>query len=322
MRWTFAALAAIACLAWSTAQAQNSTYPSRTVTIVVPQAPGGTNDVVGRFMADRLSQVMDQRFVVENRVGAGGNVGTASVARSQPDGYTLLVSVDNPLAINPNLYKSVGFDPVADFEPITLIATVPYVLVVNPRYAASTMPELIKLAKEKPGQVQYASSGIGTVNHLLVEMLGFETDTKFVHVPYRGVSALMSDLIAGHVDIGFATMPAAQSHIASGTLKALGVSSPKRLDIARDIPAVSETVPGYGTELWVGFFAVKGTPPEIVARLKQEAGKILNNPPAREALVKMGAQPNPSTGEELTVRLKADLEKWKGVIARVGAKVE
>ena len=152
----------IACLAWSTAQAQNPTYPSRTVTIVVPQAPGGTNDVVGRFMADRLSQAMDQRFVVENRVGAGGNVGTASVARSQPDGYTLLVSVDNPLAINPNLYKSVGFDPVADFEPITLIATVPYVLVVNPRYAASTMPELIKLAKEKPGQVQYASSGIGT----------------------------------------------------------------------------------------------------------------------------------------------------------------
>ena len=156
------------------------------------------------------------------------------------------------------------------------------------------------------------------MNHLLVEMLGFETDTKFVHVPYRGVSALMSDLIAGHVDIGFATMPAAQSHIASGTLKALGVSSPKRLDIARDIPAVSETVPGYGTELWVGFFAVKGTPPEIVARLKQEAGKILNDPQAREALVKMGAQPNPSTGEELTARLKADLDKWKVVIARRG----
>lgn len=297
-------------------------YPARSVTIVVPQAPGGTNDVVGRFIADRLSQAMDQRFIVENRVGAGGNVGTASVARSQPDGYTLLVSVDNPLTINPNLYKTVGFDPVADFEPITLVASVPYVLVVNPKFPAATIADLLRLAKEKQGQIQYASSGIGTVNHLLVELLGFQTGTTFVHVPYRGVAALMSDLIAGHVEMGFATMPAVQSHLASGSLKALGVSSSERLSIAADTPAVSETVPGFGTELWVGLFAVRGTPPSVVEKLKREAAKILNDPQARNALVAMGAQPTPSTGEELDARLRQDLQKWQGVIKRVGVKVQ
>jgi len=319
--WLAIGVALAQCLgAMAFAEAQD--YPARTVTIVVPQAPGGTNDVVGRFMADRLSQALDQRFVVENRVGAGGNVGTASVARAQPDGYTLLVSVDNPLAINPNLYKTVGFDPIADFEPITLIASVPYVLVVNPKFPADTVPDLLRLAKEKPGRIQYASSGIGTVNHLLVELLGFQTGTKFVHVPYRGVAALMSDLIAGHVEIGFATMPAVQSHLASGSLKALGVSSPKRLAIAPQIPAVSETVPDFGTELWVGLFAVHGTPPAIVEKLKREAVKILNDPQARKALVAMGAQPVPSTGEELSARLRQDLDKWRGVITRVGVKVE
>lgn len=297
-------------------------YPARTVTIVVPQAAGGTNDVVARFMGDRLSQATGQRFVVENRVGAGGNVGTSGVARSQPDGYTLLISSDNALTINPHLYKSVGYDPVADFEPITLVATVPYVLVLNPRFPASTMADLISLAKSKPGEIQYGSSGIGTVNHLLVELLGFDTGTRFLHVPYRGVSALMTDLVAGHLQTGFATMPAVQSHLASGSLKALGISSPKRLDIAPDIPAVAETVPGYGAELWVGLLAVRGTPPDVVARLKAESAKILADPQARAALVAMGAQPSPSTGEQLTGRIREDGDKWRGVIGRLGLKVE
>lgn len=297
-------------------------YPARTVTVVVPQSAGGTNDVVARFVADRLSQALGQRFIVENRVGAGGNIGTSGVARAPADGYTLLITSDNALTINPHLYKSVGYDPAGDFEPITLIATVPYVLVVNPRFPASTLPDLIRTAKSRPDTIKYGSSGVGTVNHLLVEMLGFETGTTFVHVPYRGVAPLMTDLIGGYVEMGYATMPAVQSHIAGGTLRALGVSSPGRLDIAPDIPAVAEIVPGYGAELWVGLFAVRGTPPAIVATLKREVANILSDPATRAALSAMGAQTRPSTGEELTTLVKSDGERWRGVISRLGLKID
>ena len=322
MRKMLALLGAALCVLAAPGSAAAKDYPDRPVTLVVAQAAGGTNDAVARFIADRLSRNMGQRFVVENKAGAGGNIGTASTARAEPDGYTLLVSVNNPLTINPSLYQSTGFDPVADFVPVSLLATAPYVLVANPKFPAKTMPELLALAKEKPNQIQYASSGIGTVNHLLVEMLGFETGTKFVHVPYRGVSSLMSDLVAGHIELGFATMPAVQSFLEGGKLTALGVSSTKRLGIAPEIPAVAETVPGYGSELWVGLFAVRGTPPEIVARLHREITKILDDPKERAALTAMGVNPATSTPEELAALLKQDLKLWQGIVAKVGVKID
>ena len=297
-------------------------YPTRAVTVIVPQAPGGTNDIVARVLAEELSKSLGQPFVVENRPGAGGNIGTQLAARAKPDGYTLLVTISSSQAINPALYKQIPFDPVKDFEPITLLGSVPNVLVANPALPANSIQDLIALAKAKPGELKYASAGNGTLNHLLGEMLKTSTNIDLVHVPYKGVAPAITDVLGGFVPMAFASLPSVVSHLKNGKLKALGVSSAKRSPVLPDVPAIGETVPGYVGDLWVGLFAVARTPKEITAKLHAETLKALGSPAVREKLEAQGVEIATSTPEELAANLKADLALWAQVVKASGATVD
>lgn len=302
--------------------AAGSEYPTRPVTVIVAQAAGGTNDLVARFLAEKLSQSLGQRFLVENRVGAGGNIGTAGAAQSQPDGYTLFVTASSNLTINPFLYKSVQFDPVRDFEPITNLAKVPYILVAHPSFPASSTRELIDLAKTGANKVQIGSAGTGTINHLLGEMLNAEAGIKLTHVPYRGAAGMVNDLVAGHLQLGFSSPPTVLSHIEAKSLKALGQSGLQRVSTYPDIPAMAETLPGYGAELWVGLFAIKGTPQDIVSKLHAESLKAMSDPQTKAKLMAQGAEVVTSTREELAKLLQDDLGKWRDIIVKNGIRID
>ena len=231
-------------------------YPTKPVTMLVPQAPGGTNDIVAHLVAAELATRLGQSFVVDNRPGAGGNIGTQAAARANPDGYTLLMTISSSQAINPSLYKKVPFDPIKDFEPIAPIASVPNVLVVNPSFPAKNVAELIALAKAKPGEYRYASAGNGTLNHLLGEMLNSMAGIKLEHVPYKGVAPALNDVLGNQVPIAFASLPSVLGHLKAGKLRALGISSAKRNPALPEVPTIAETVPGYSGDLWVALFAV------------------------------------------------------------------
>lgn len=312
-------------LAFAVAAAPGATasdYPTRPVTVIVAQAAGGTNDLVARFLADRLSQSLGQRFLVENRAGAGGNIGTSSAAQSAPDGYTIFVTASSNLTINPFLYKSVQFDPVRDFEPITVLAKVPYILAAHPSFPASSTRELIDLAKSSAKPVQFGSAGIGTINHLLGEMLNAEAGIKLTHVPYRGAAAMVNDLVAGHLQLGFGSPPAVLPHIETKALKALGQSGAQRVPSYPGIPAMAETLPGYGAELWVGLFAIKGTPPDTVAKLHAESLKAMSDPQTKAKLLAQGAEVVTSTRGELAKLLGDDLAKWRDIIGKNAIKID
>lgn len=304
------------------AGARAQAYPARPVTVIVPQAPGGTNDIVARLIADKLGEGLGQRFLVENRAGAGGNIGTAAAAKASQDGHTLLVTISSSQAINPALYKSTGFDPVADFEPITLLAAVPNVLVVHPSLPATSVAELIELARRSPGSLQYASAGNGTLNHLLAEMLKSRAGLDMVHVPYRGVAPALNDIVAGHMKLGFASMPSVIAQIQGGTLRALGVSTLRRSPAAPEIPAIAETLPGFGADLWVGLFAVRGTPREVTQRLLTEAHRALADPEVRRKLAAQGAEIVTSSPDELAAILRDDLAKWAEIVRTANVRIE
>jgi tripartite-type tricarboxylate transporter receptor subunit TctC len=319
-RRTLAAVAAALLAAPFGAAAQE--YPTRAVTVIVPQAPGGTNDIVARVVGEALSRSLGQPFVIENRPGAGGNIGTQAAARAKPDGYTLLVTISSSQAINPALYKKVPFDPVKDFAPITLLGSVPNVLVANTEFPPNTLPELIALAKAKPGELKYASAGNGTLNHLLGEMLKTSAGIDLVHVPYKGVAPAVTDVLGGFVNMGFASLPSVVSHLRNGKLKAFGVSTAQRSPTLPDVPAIGETVPDYAGDLWVGLFAVAGTPKDIIAKLHAETVKALGTPAVREKLETQGVEVATSTPEELAAKLQADLALWAKVVKESGATVD
>jgi tripartite-type tricarboxylate transporter receptor subunit TctC len=297
-------------------------YPNRPVTVMVPQAPGGANDIIGRIIAEKLSEVMGQRFVIENKAGAGGNLGSQAAARSTPDGYTLLVTISASQAINPALYARTGFDPVKDFAPISMLGTVPNVLVVNPNFEAKSVADLIRLAKEKPSFYQYASAGNGTLNHLVGEMLKSRAGIDLKHIPYRGIAPALSDVIAGHVPITFSNLPAVISQIHAGTVRALGVSTLKRNANIPDVPAIAETVPGFDAELWIALYGVAGTPQPIIDKLVEATHKALAAPDMKAKFAQQGADIVPSTPAELAAKLEADLKVWAEIVRTSGAKIE
>ncbi|MBO4120472.1 tripartite tricarboxylate transporter substrate binding protein [Cupriavidus gilardii] len=297
-------------------------WPSKPIQMIVPQAPGGTNDIVARLVAADLSQRLGQQVVVENRPGAGGNIGTQFAARATPNGYTLLMTISSTQAINPSLYRQVPFDPIKDFEPIAPVATVPNVLVVNPAFPAKTLPELIAMAKAKPGQYRFASAGNGTLNHLLGEMLNSMAAIQLEHVPYKGVAPALNDVLGNQVPMAFASLPSVLPHIKAGKVRALGVSSAKRSPFAPDIPAIGETVPGYSGDLWVGLFAVKGTPKEITQKLAQTMQAALADPALREKLGAQGAEALSATPQQFAAQLKGDLDKWARIVKASGAQVD
>jgi len=302
--------------------AHADTYPSKPIQMLVPQAPGGTNDIVARLVAADLSQRLGQQVVVENRPGAGGNIGTQAAARAVPDGYTLLMTISSTQAINPSLYRQVPFDPVKDFEPIAPVASVPNVLVVNPAFPAKSVRELIDMAKAKPAYYRFASAGNGTLNHLLGEMLNSMAGIKLEHVPYKGVAPALNDVLGNQVPMAFASLPSVLPHIKAGKVRALGVSSAKRSPFAPDIPAIGETVPGYSGDLWVGLFAVKGTPKEVTQKLSQTMQAALADKGLRGKLAAQGAEALTGTPQQLAAMLNADIDKWAKIVKASGAQVD
>jgi tripartite-type tricarboxylate transporter receptor subunit TctC len=295
-----------------TVQAQ-SDYPTRPVRIVVPSPPGGGTDIVARVLAQHFSKALGQPFVVENKPGAGNMIGIESVARAPADGYTLLL-VASTLALNSVLYKKVPYDPVRDFAPITIAATAPNVLIVNPALPAQTLAEFIALAKKKPGALSYGTPGIGTSPHLSMELLKSMTGIDIVHVPYRGTAAAVTDVIGGQIAATFANALTAKPQVDSGRVRALAVSGPRRIEALPGVPPVAEAgVPGYEAMQWYGMVAPAGTPAPIIARLHAEAVKALHSDDMKEKLALDGAQPVGSSPAEFAALIRSELEKWSRV---------
>ena len=297
-------------------------FPTRPVTMVVPQAVGGTNDIIARLVALKLGETLGSSVVVENRPGAGGNIGTAYASKALRDGYTLMMTVSSAQAINPALYKSVGFDPVKDFTPISLVGAVPNVLVVNPAFPAKTLKEFIEVTKAKPKFYQYAPAGNGTLNHLLGEMLASYAGVQLQHVPYKGIAPALNDVIGGQVPIAFATPASVLQHIKAGKLVALGVSSPARSPNLPGVPAIAETLPGYGGILWIALYAPRGIPADIEAALQNAMKKVLDTQDMKEKLVAQGVELSTATPAKLATLLNEDLARWSKIVRESGATVD
>ncbi len=313
-------LAASAALAGA-AHAQDK-YPSRPVTLVVPQAAGGANDAIARVVAQKLSEQTGQQFIVENRPGAGGNIGTAYAAKGKPDGYTLMLTTNSAHVINPSLYKSTGFDPVKDFEPVAGVATAGYVLVANPTFPAKNVSELVALAKQQPGKITIASAGNGTLNHLIGEMLGKATGIDLVHVPYKGAAAAVTDLVAGQVQVSVQSLPSSIAFIRSGKLKVLGVVNEKRVAALPDVPTIGETIKGFGSTPWYALFAPAGTPKAIVQQLNAEVNKALEAKDVQDKLAGVGTEPYKANPEQLATVVREDLPRWARIVKDSGASID
>jgi len=298
------------------------------VRIVVPFAPGGTTDILARALAPELSRVFGQQFIVDNKPGAGGNVGAEQVAKSAPDGYTLLMGTVGTHGINQSLYPKLPFDPIKDFAPVTLVAGVPNVLVMNPAKAEAekinNVADLIRYAKAHPGKLNMASSGNGTSIHLSGELFKSMTGTFMLHFPYRGSGPALLDLIGGTMDLMFDNLPSAMPQIKAGKLKALAVTSAQRSAALPDVPTIAEAGPvkGFDASSWFGLLAPAGTPAEIVNRLQQESAKALGTPALKERLLAQGAIPSGMAPAEFTKFIAAETKKWAGVVKASGATVD
>lgn len=299
-----------------------SAWPTRPVTVIVPQAAGGTNDIVGRLLSEKLSDILGQRFVVENRVGAGGNIGQQAAARAAPDGYTIMITTSASHVINPALFANPGFDAVADYEPISLLATLPNVVVVHPSFPARTMAELIAMAKARPGELTYGSAGNGTLNHLVGEMLKWRAGLDIRHIPYRGVAAMLNDMIGGHLQLGFANLPSCIAQLQANQVRALAVSSLARAPLIPDVPAISETIPGFDAELWAAIFAAKATPKPILDRLGEATARAMAMPDMKGRFDAAGATIATSTPDALRAKVAADLRSWAEIVRVSGARIE
>src|SRR2546428_4354518 len=310
MRWVEAVL--VSGLLAGQALGQTD-YPSRPVRIVVPSPPGGGTDIVARVLAQHFSRAFGQPFFVENKAGAGTMIGIESVARAAPDGYTLLM-VPSTLALNSVLYKKLSYDPVRDFAPITLAATAPNVLVVNPSLPVRSLAEFIAMAREKPGKLSYGTPGIGTSPHLSMELLKSMAGIDLQHVPYRGTAAAVTDVIGGQIAATFANALTAKPQVDSGRVRALAVSGPRRIEALPNVPPVAEAgVPNYEAMQWYGLLAPAGTPAPIVARLNAEAVRALQSDDMKEKLAADGAQPLGSTPAEFAALIRSELDKWTKV---------
>jgi tripartite-type tricarboxylate transporter receptor subunit TctC len=298
-------------------------WPARVVKLVVPQAPGGATDVFARKLGQLLSEKWGRPVVVENRAGVAGVLGTEFVAKAAPDGYTLLVTYAGSQAVNPSLYPNLPFDSVNDFAPVATIASTPFFLIANPRLPAKSLQDLVALARAKPGSMTFASSGIGSVNHLIGEMLKADARIDIVHVPYRGVAAAITDVIAGHVDTAFSTVPSVLQFIRNGQVRALAVSSAKRVDAAPDVPTIAESgFPGFDVDPWWGVLAPARTDAAVVRKINADVGDILRSKPMADFLASQGAEPMIKRPDELLAILKSDVDTWAKVIKAANVKLE
>lgn len=316
-------LATVALIAAALPANAQSTYPTRPVSLIVPFPAGGSTDLVARVVAEKMSGLLGQQIVVDNRGGAGGNVGTAAAAKAEPDGYTLLMGTVATHAINSALYKKMPYDPVKDFAPVSLLVVVPNVLVVNPDFPAQNVQELIALAKEKPGELSYASSGNGTPLHLSGELFKTMAGVDIVHVPYKGAGPALVDVMGGHVPIMFDNLPSSTEHIKAGKLRGLAVTTAERSPSMPDLPTIAESgLPGYETYTWNALFVPAGTPPDVVAKLNEAAVAAVSDPEIKAKLESMGATIVGSTPEQLAAHVQAELDKWGPVVKASGAQVD
>jgi tripartite-type tricarboxylate transporter receptor subunit TctC len=298
-------------------------YPTRPITLIVPFPPGGSTTVMARNVADKMSATLGQPVVVENRGGAGGTIGTRSVAKAAPDGYTILLSYTATMAIAPSMNVNAGYDPRKDFVPIGMIGFAPNVLVVHPSLPARSVAELIAYAKAAPAPVQYGSPGVGTVNHLAGEYLASETGVKLQHVPYKGNGPAMGDLLGGHIPMMFVPIPVALGNVKAGTLRGLAITTAKRSGLLPDLPTLAESgVPDFDVALRYGLMAPTGTPPAVIARLNRELNAALATEDVKQRLATEGAEALPGTPEAYAADVDADEKRWSGLVKKLGIKVE
>jgi tripartite-type tricarboxylate transporter receptor subunit TctC len=299
------------------------TWPAKPIKWIVPFAPGGTTDILARTIGEKLSVALGQPVIIENKPGAGGGLGADFTAKAAPDGYTIMGGTISTHAINASLYKTLPYDPVKDFVPITLIARVPNMLVVNPEIPAKNVAELIALLKANPGKYSFASSGNGTSQHLSGELFKSMAGVDMQHIPYKGSPPALQDVVAGQVAMTFDNITTAWPLAKAGKLRALAVTTAKRSSIAPDVPTLAESgLAGYEVGSWQGVFAPAGTPPAIVQRLNTEIVKIINMPEVKEKLIGLGAEPVGNTSEEFGVLVKTEGVKWAEVVKKSGAKVD
>jgi tripartite-type tricarboxylate transporter receptor subunit TctC len=298
-------------------------YPNRPVTMLVGFAPGGGTDITARIIARHLSEGLGQQVVVENRPGAGGNIATELVAKAAPDGYVIGLTSVGPLAVAPHMLSKLPYDPRVDLAPIGLAVTLPNVLVVHPSLAATSLAEFVKLAAAKPGSVTYGSSGVGGIGHLAGALLGLMARVDLVHVPYKGGSPAMTDLLGGQVQSIFATTATGLPHIKTGKIRALAVTGSRRSPILPGVPTVAESgYPGYEASNWYAYVAPAKTPREIIERLNRGIVRALNSAEVREQLAPHGIEPTPSTPEEMARQIERELEIWGRVVKQAGLKTE
>ena len=313
------ALAAFAISAAAHAQV----YPVKPIRMIVAYPPGGGTDIVGRTLAQKLGESLGQGVVVENRGGASGNIGTELAARAAPDGYTILMGNVAPNAINVSLFKELPFDPVADFAPVSLVASTPNILVVHPSTRARTVKEVIALAKAKPGAFNFASAGVGSSSHLAGELFRILAGADIVHVPYKGAGPAMVDVLSGQVQLYFATMPAAMPHVKTGKLAPVAVTSARRSQALPDLPTIAESgVPAYEASTWYGVLAPAHTPSAVVARLHGAIAKILADAALHARLADQGFDPVGNSPEEFGAYIKSEILKWGKVIRDAGIRPE
>ena len=315
------ALALLLALSFNLAQAQEA-WPSRPVRFILPFPPGGGTDILGRLIAERLSAGLGQPVVTENRGGAGGNVGAEAAARSSPDGYTIVL-VAPSLAISPTLYSKINYDPVKDFAPVSLVATVPNVMITQASLPVQNLQEFIAFAKGKPGALNFGSGGAGTSNHLAGELFNIVTGAKLVHIPYKGVNLAMQDVLSGQIHLVVIGIPAAAPHIKAGRLRALAVVTPQRTAALPEVPTTDEAgLKDFEVTTWYGVLAPAGTPRPVIARLNSELVKIIHAPEVKERLAASGTEPRTSTPEEFAAYLKQEIAKWGDVVRKANLKAD
>ena len=324
MKQTGWMLTAVLALAAGGVYAQTaSTYPTKPVRFIVPQAPGGASDVLSRIIAQKLTEQWQHQVVVDNRVGAGGNIGTEMTARAAPDGHTWVLGFPGTHAINPALYKNLTWDPVKNFEPTANLAVVPYVIVAGNNVPAKNMKELIALAKAKPGDIKFGSAGNGTINHLLGPMIATAGGFQLTHVPYRGIAIAVTNIIANEVQLAFGSVPSVIGQIRGGLIRPLAVTTVKRLETLKDVPTMIESgFPGFEVTPWFGILTTGGTPPAVVKKINADINQLLVQKDVIDRFTGLGMEPAPWSPEQFTKVLRADIVKWAKVVKDSGATLD
>jgi len=298
-------------------------YPSRPIRMIVPFPAGGTADLLARQIGQTMGEALRQQVVIENRTGAGGNIGADLAAKAKPDGYTLLMGTVSTHAINPNLYPNMPYDPVKDFAPVAMVARMPNLLVLHPSVPATNVAELIALAKARPGTLAFASAGNGTTQHLAGELFKKMADVDMIHVPYKGNAPAVTDLVGGQVQVMFDNIPVSLQQVRAGRLRALAVTGPARSPVLPQLPTVAEAaLPGYNITSWFGLYAPSGTSPQIIERLNREANKALSSVPIRRRLTDQGIEPAGGTPGQFAEFMRTELVKWGKIVRESGARVE